>query len=152
MNQWVMITSLVSAAGFAGGSLCLSVTLRALLARPAADGTMIMQVLLPKMGSIMAPLLGAALMLGVYAAVVAVRGSYAHAGHWALAACAFILIAVVTVSVHFPINAQMLADGTLTGPQGEALLQRWLGWHHVRTLLALVAFISLVWPLRRAFT
>src|SRR5688572_22284258 len=114
MNQWVMIMSLVSAAGFAGGSLCLSVTLSALKARTAAEGALIMQILLPRMGTIMAPLLGTSLMLGVYGAVVAFRGSYSHAGHWAVAAGAFVLIVFVTVSVHFPINAQLLADGSLT--------------------------------------
>jgi uncharacterized membrane protein len=152
MNHSIAFMSLVSVAGFAGGCLCLSVTLSALLARPPADAALIMQVLLPRMGAIMAPLLGGGLLFGVYTAAIALRGSHAHAGSWVLAAVAFASIAIVTVSVHFPINAQLIAEGSLAGVRGGALLQRWLSWHHLRTVLAFVALAALIWPLRHALT
>jgi hypothetical protein len=41
-----------------------------------------------------------------------------------------------------------LAEQTLSAEQARLLVTRWLAWHHVRTGLALLSLLLLLWPLR----
>lgn len=145
--------SLASVAGFAGGCLCLSITLSGLLGRAALDGAQIMHVLLPRMGAIMAPLLLCALASGAVNTWAGWRGLFAAdiTQSFALTTLAFVVIALVTGLVHLPLNAQFLGAEPLAPVRAAELLQRWLSWHHVRTALALAAFGALLWPLRHGF-
>jgi uncharacterized membrane protein len=147
MSQFIALLNLLSVATFAGGSLCLSITLSALTKQPAREGAWIMHRLLPGMGTIMAPLLATALLSGLYVSVLGLRG-FGHGTSSLIAAAVFAAIVVVTVSVHLPLNAQLLAEPVLPALQAGSLLRRWLVWHHLRTALALSALIVLLWPLR----
>jgi uncharacterized membrane protein len=150
MNQTIALLNLGCVAGFTGGSLCLSVTLSGLLGAAPRDGARVMQAILPRMGAAMAPLLVAGLLLSSYLAWQALGGSAERGPSWLLAASTFAAIAMITALVHLPINAQLLAAGTLPTARAAELLQRWLAWHHMRTALALCALSGLIWPLRGA--
>jgi uncharacterized membrane protein len=152
MHPIVAFLSLASVAGFAGGCLCLSITLSALLSTPPLDGAQVMQMLLPRMGSVMAPLLGTATLCAVWSAWLALRGALGHGPSWLTAAAAFAGIALVTICVHLPLNAQLIGGQGLTPARAGELLRDWLAFHHVRTALALLALGVLLWPLRHSLS
>jgi uncharacterized membrane protein len=89
------------------------------------------------MGSVMAPLLvtGAASAL-LLAALGHRSAAYAP---WIVAG-AFVAIGIITITVHLPLNAQFLdPSSNATSVQ----LERWLHWHHLRTVLAAIALFVL---------
>jgi len=133
----------LTAAGFAGGCLLLSVMLGALFGLTPERAADVMHTLLPRMGSVMAPLLvlsaSSALLLA------ALKGAPRRRARWIVAA-ALSGAALVTAVVHLPINDQLLHQDTWSAAQASALLERWLHWHHLRTALALVALGVCSWP------
>jgi uncharacterized membrane protein len=60
------------------------------------------------------------------------------------------VIALLTAIVHLPINALFIDAGGVPPVDASELLSRWLGWHHVRTSLALLALCVLLWTQRHA--
>ena len=107
-----------------------------------------MQDLLPYMGRVMGPLLLLTLGSSVLLLGLAVREHALGVPARVVVLAAMVAIAVVTVLVHFPLNAEFLAGDPLAAERAGPMLRRWLGWHHVRTALALAALAVLLWPLR----
>lgn len=142
MIRGLLYTHLLAAAAFAGGCLLLSVMLTALLGLAPDDGARIMRTLLPRMGSVMAPLLvtGAATALLLAALARRTLPSARGSTPWIVAG-AFVAIGIITITVHLPLNAQFL-DHTSTATSVH--LERWLHWHHLRTALAAIALLVLL--------
>jgi len=155
----LLFVNALAVAGFAGGCLCLSIALGALLGGDPDEGARVMRLLLPRMGSLMAPLLGASMLSALVLAVGSLRAKRAARGgdadgrelrrRW-LVVGSFFAILVVTVSVHLPLNAALLEAALPTPARASLVLERWLLWHHVRTALALFALGVLLWPLQAA--
>lgn len=142
-DRWLSYVHVFAAAAFAGGCLLLSVMLQALFGVAPQEGASIMRALLPRMGSVMAPLLVTAALSALVLAALARRSALMPR---TIVASAFVAIAAVTTVVHFPINAEFLEHTGWSAFQANLLLERWLRWHHVRTLLALSALAVLLWP------
>lgn len=147
MRRAIDFTHQLAAAGFAGGCLLLSVMLSALFGLAPERGAAVMHTLLPRMGSVMAPLLVLSASSAILLAVQARRSEQASS-RWLIAA-AFAGVVLVTVFVHLPLNARFLTDVEWPAAQASALLDRWLCWHHVRTALALAALALVLWQPER---
>lgn len=149
MIRGLMFVQLLAAAGFGGGCLLLSVMLGALRGLDPAEGAQIMHTLLPRMGSVMAPLLVIALGTSLVLGWLSTRAQAPNATAAWIAAGAFATIAIVTAVVHLPLNAQLLGQTSWSAALASSLLERWLLWHHLRTALAAVALGALLWATDR---
>jgi hypothetical protein len=136
-----MFAHVFATAGFAGGCLLLSVMLTGLLGLAPEESARVMRTLLPRMGSVMAPLL----LIGVGSALVLValagRAPGALPGGSWIVAGAFVAIGIITVAVHLPLNAHFLNQTPLPS---SLELRRWLLWHHLRTFLSAIALFVLL--------
>jgi len=148
MHRALTFVHVLGASGFAGGCLCISVTLLGLLSLDPATAGGIMQNLLPSMGRLMGPLLLLGVTTGALLAALASfrRGPFVAARFLVLGS--FAAIGGITALVHFPINAEFLAGDPIAGDRAAVLLARWLSWHHARTAMAIAALAVLLWPRR----
>ena len=142
MFAGLVFANVLAAAGFAGGCLLLSVMLTGLLGLAPEESARIMRTLLPRMGSVMAPLLvtGAASALLLAALGWGSGGALRGSAPWIVAG-AFVAIGIITVAVHLPLNAHFLNQ---TSAPTSLQLERWLLWHHLRTALAAIALFVLL--------
>lgn len=94
-----------------------------------------------------------ALVFSVLAAVLHLRDDGAVRA-WVIAACAlYVLVFVITVVVHLPLNDDIKAAGDpdriadLAAVRDAFHESRWVAWNVVRAMASTVAFVCLAWAL-----
>ncbi|PJZ70472.1 hypothetical protein CH373_05210 [Leptospira perolatii] len=109
---------------------------------PETEAVRIFGELLTRMGKIMLPQLGI-LLLGIsYFSMIHFRKASGSVFLAYLPLFLFSAIAIITITVHIPINQAVISNSVSPG-SWENLVSRWYIWHWVRSIIAFGLVISL---------